>query len=460
MLGGTERAAPRQGYTSEMLGPRPHMSALDSLKAKIGNEAHLHIEREAEKEVALAMQMPLRDEALQAKYYYPRFLLAELLTELELFETRGLRISPIDLTSLLFRCKLLFATKNEQEFNQRCGGSFRILQDAALAVQYPEKIDGLETIVNRHLAQLEASAKPRIAISPINSFSTSAGQSPRSSFEKMFNEINAPFVCYFEDDSLIEKHEQLEPGSSSLDSAKDFFCAPSIGFKVSGSRNYCLWYATAWLRTFLNLLRIAGFIHPGQRDFGWPDVQMIPPTYPVFVGEHSKGFYKWDEYKWQSWAKIPDGSLFRSFGYRGLSKAWLDNRTLPHIERCLAKHKKIFDCLKNPWNDRVTRDIAPALDILSSATQLPDVGAKILLIYCCLEHFFVPKNAKSENKKYIVGGLNAIAPHLLPWFDRLYSLRCDYAHKGSVTQDDTTMSLIADSMSNSMALLVAKLSVQ
>ena len=60
------------------------------------------------------------------------------------------------------------------------------------------------------------------------------------------------------------------------------------------------------------------------------------------------------------------------------------------------------------------REVAPAIDILSSATQIPDMGAKILLIYCCLEHLFVPRNVEADNKKYIVGGMNALAPRLLP----------------------------------------------
>ena len=55
--------------------------------------------------------------------------------------------------------------------------------------------------------------------------------------------------------------------------------------------------------------------------------------------------------------------------------------------------------------------------------------------------------------------MNALAPQLLSWFDRLYDLRCDYAHKGFVLRDDGTMALIMDSMKNVMALLVAKLSV-
>jgi hypothetical protein len=186
---------------------------------------------------------------------------------------------------------------------------------------------------------------------------------------------------------------------------------------------------------------------------------MIAPTSPVFLGDHSGGAYKWDEDKRESWAKIPDGCLFRSFGYRGLSKAWFDRRTFPSLEKFFRNQGKIFECLKNPWTTRNLTDVAPTLDILSSATQIPDVGAKILLIYCCLEHLFVPKNAKTDNRKYIVGGMNALAPQLLTWFNQLYDLRCDYAHKGFVLRDEGTMSLIMDSMKNVMALLIAKISV-
>jgi len=157
--------------------------------------------------------------------------------------------------------------------------------------------------------------------------------------------------------------------------------------------------------------------------------------------------------------KIPDGCLFISFGYRGLSNMWLDLRTLPATRQFMLDHKKIFDYLENSWNARNIKDIAPALDILSAATQMPDLGAKILLIYCCLEHLFVPKNVKTENNKYIVGAMNALGPDLFDWFNRLYRLRCTYAHKGYVLRDEETMAIVADSMKNVMTLLVAKLSV-
>lgn len=214
-----------------------------------------------------------------------------------------------------------------------------------------------------------------------------------------------------------------------------------------------------WLRTLLNLLRIAGYVNPGQIDFGFDGVKMRAPTFPVFLGTCTVGIFEWKEDTKKSWEKIPDGCLFQSFGYRGLSNMWLDKRSFPGIEKFVLDHKRILECLRNPWNTRSIEDVAPALDILSSATQIPDLGAKILLVYCCLEHLFVPKKTYTENKKYIVGGMNALGPHLLPWFGSLYDLCCAYAHKGFVLRNEETMALVRDSMKNVMALLVAKLSV-
>ncbi len=408
------------------------------------------------------MQMPLLSEHHQDQFYTPRFVASELLAEFDSFEKAGLKISPTDLVKILFKCKLLFASKTEKEFGQRCGGIFPLLADSASIVRWSEKAEISDILIDRHITQLEAGIRERTMLAHVSSYSALAGDmTPQVFFERLFAKVGLPLVCFFDGEHLIEKHRQLEPNLIQYDAkrAKEFFSASSIGFSCLGSRDYCYWYSTMWLRTFLNLLRIGGYINPGQIGFGLSDVQMIAPTFPVFLGDHSGGAYKWDEDKQESWAKIPDGCLFRSFGYRGLSKAYFDRRTFSGLEQFFQDHAKIFAFLKNPWNARNMKDVAPTLDILSSATQIPDVGAKILLIYCCLEHLFVPANAKTENRKYIVGGMNALAPQLLSWFDRLYNLRCDYAHKGFVLIDNTTMRLIMDSMKNVMWILVAKLSV-
>jgi hypothetical protein len=436
------------------------MSFFDTIKARIGNETYTRLERQAEKEVALAKQMALRDQYLQENFYTQRFLLGELRGDCEYFQKLGLKILPTDVVNILFRCKLLFAAETEQEYAQRAGGAFP-LGSSVLVVRWCERSERIDVVLNRHFSQLEAEIEERTLVAHIENFTSITGDTgPQEGFDQLFAKLGFPFVSFFEGEHLIEKHKQLEPGLPvhDLACAKRFFSASSMGFKVSGSKEYCFWYSSMWLRTLLNLLRIASYIYPGQRDFGW-DVQMRGPAYPVFLGEHSQGMYKWDEDKKESWAKLPDGCLFLSFGYRSLSKTWLDGRTIPRIEKFMLDHKAIFGGLTNPWNAKSIGDVAPALDILSSATQIPDLGAKILLIYCCLEHLFVPKKAYSENKKYIVGGMNALGPQLLSWFDGLYDLRCAYAHKGFVLRDDKTMGLVSDSMKNVMTLLLAKLSV-
>jgi hypothetical protein len=435
------------------------MSSLDIIKRKIGDAVYSRLEAAAEKEVALALQMPLLDECRHENFYSQRFLLNELRGDCETFESAGLKISPLDVVNVLFRCKLLFASKTEREYHQRRGG-FPLFEDIALG--WPQRSEKIDTLINACLSKLEMGIRERILLSHVSSFKSirEDSTSPQKFFDDLFKTLGFPFVCFFDDDHLIIEHKRFEPGLRSYDQldATRFFSAPSIGFKVSGTRNYCFWYSTMWLRTVLNLIRIAGYIHPGQRSFGW-DVKMNAPTYPVFLGDHAAGVLKYDEDRKESWAKIPDGCLFLSFGYRGLSNMWLDRRTFPKIEQFMRDHVAILACLTNPWNVRSIRDVAPTLDILSSATQIPDLGAKILLIYCSLEHLFVPQDAHTENKKYIVGGMNALGPQLLPWFDRLYKLRCNYAHKGFVLPDHETMTLIADSMKNAMTLLVAKLAV-
>jgi hypothetical protein len=130
---------------------------------------------------------------------------------------------------------------------------------------------------------------------------------PQAFFEKLFENTGLPFVCFFDGEHLIDKHKQVEPGLMSYESkqAQDFFSAPSIGFKSTGSRDYCFWHSTMWLRTFLNLLRIGAFIHPGQIELGMSDIKMTGPTVPVFLGlgDHAGGALKWDEDKREPWAQ-------------------------------------------------------------------------------------------------------------------------------------------------------------
>lgn len=88
------------------------------------------------------------------------------------------------------------------------------------------------------------------------------------------------------------------------------------------------------------------------------------------------GGYCWDEDKKKPWEKIPDGCLFISFGYRGITTLFLDSRTFEGIEKVFIENNIILKELSNPWRDKCIYDIETSLDILSTATQTPDLGAK------------------------------------------------------------------------------------
>jgi hypothetical protein len=437
------------------------MSFHDNITTGIRAECHAHIEQESEMEVALAMRKPLKDKYGTDQYYYPRLLLREFQADCEHFEKTRLRILPADLVDIHFCCKLLRATNNAQEYRQR-GGGFSPFGIRPNLPTWTDKAVPLDSLLNQYVDRLEADILERTLITHISSFNSGPVEAvvQQSFFEDLFAALGVPFVVFLDGDHLIEKHKRLEPGLGTYDrvAAKNYFSASSLGYTVIGTKNYCFWHGTTWLRTFLNMLRIAGFIHPGQREFSLGP-QMEPPIFPVFLGMHAQGAYQWSEDMKESWEKLPDGCLFRSFGFRGLSNMWLDGRNFQGIKKFMLDHRSIFDHLQNPWSLSNTNDVAPTLDILSSATQIPDLGAKILLIYCCLEHLFVPEVAGAENSKYIIGGLNSLKPHLVSWFRRLYGQRCEYAHKGFVLRTDETFALISDSMKNVMSILVAKLSV-
>ncbi len=228
------------------------MSLLDTIKARIGPESYSRIEKEAEKEVALAKQMALTDQNREEPFYAPRFLLGELIPECEAFERCGLKILPTEVLNVLFRCKLLFAANTEHEYRQRGGGG-SFFDDLAVHPKWTDRAEKVDVLADHYISAFEAQIHDRVLLSHICSFTSARPvESPRERFEDLFAALGFPFVCFFDGDELIEKHKRFEPGlrSYSRDHAKEFFCAPSIGFSSTGSRGYCFRYSTMWLRTF------------------------------------------------------------------------------------------------------------------------------------------------------------------------------------------------------------------
>jgi hypothetical protein len=114
--------------------------------------------------------------------------------------------------------------------------------------------------------------------------------------------------------------------------------------------------------------------------------------------------------------------------------------------------------MEHPWKKRTLLDVVPTLDLLNTVTQMPDEGAKLLLVYCCLEHLFVPPKTIHGNRKCIVDGIKASRPDLLKWFEQLYDQRCAYAHKGFIATGEQARHLMVESVRNVLALITARLS--
>ena len=120
----------------------------------------------------------------------------------------------------------------------------------------------------------------------------------------------------------------------------------------------------------MNLLRLGGFVCAPQID-SHEDVSFLPPKGSVWLGSRSIGANSWLEGDFEPWRKSPDGNLFVSFGYRRLSKLWLDTRTFQRLENFMVGNKKTLHSLKNPWKDRPLRDVVPTLDLLNTVMMFP-----------------------------------------------------------------------------------------
>ncbi len=418
---------------------------MPTIREKIGEDSYTRLDNEANKEVALAMQFEVVDQWRQDRYYIKRALLTHLLNEFELFEEKELKFTPLDVFNILFNAKLQRSCQTDKEYSQRGGGS-GLMTEAPFKFTWSEREQTIDDVVAQHLEKLELTVIERTLATEITHFNTHPTMGNASEFlEQLFVKLELPFTIQ------IDPIQDNEDGSHKPQTGR-------IAFTAIGTNSYVYFYAQAYLRTFLNILRIGGFLYRGQIDFGMWNVVIMAPTSPYFLETTERGgVFSWDEDKKKPWEKMPDGCLFLSFGYRGVTTLFLDNRTFAGIEKMFLDNRSILKNISNPWKENIVGDIATSLDILSTATQTPDLGAKILQIYCCLEHLFVPKDVKTDNIKYIIGAINVLDANLLHWFHRLYKLRCDYAHKGYVQRDEKTLSLVFESVNNTMSLLTAKL---
>lgn len=425
----------------------------------IGKDKYEELEKHANNEVSLALKMHPKNEYGQDNYYEQRFLIEELFEIFELFEKKWIKISPIDIINVLFRCKMLFVVKDENEYRQRVWNVGSIYDESEFAILRNKKSEWIDAITEEYLNRINTFISEKTLIVKLENYvSISDDSELQSFFDNLFESLELPFKAYIDDNFINSEYKRLNPNTKICiwEDVHRYFSNPSIWYSVVWTSLYARRYWYAFLRTFLNILRVSWFINAWQINFWSHGANIMAPTLPVILWSNSRWWLCWHEDKKEPRWRIPDWCLERSFWYRGATKMRIDIRNFSKIKDFFISCKVIFNKLKNPRSQENKLDVYPVLEILSSSTQMSDYWAKVLGIYCCLEHLFVPKNINRDNKKYITGWINALKPWLLDWFEKLHRLRCDYAHKWFIKRDDIVLWFIQESMNNTIFLLKLK----
>lgn len=432
------------------------MSYLNYIRDKLGNDIYWKLEEQADIEVGLAMKMELLYDDRKDNYYNSRFLLPELLQEYKTMIEIWLTISPQDIVNILFKCKL-FKIANQSEYRQR-NWWWSYVDEIRFCISNNEKDKKLDDLIIKYFDRQKEFLSDKILITRLDGLANTSNAS--KFLDKLFENDFLPFTSFIHVDWLNEKYFDISEKDYDDPYKKidEYFQSPSIWCHVSWSSLHCHYMWSVYMRTLLQLIKISWYINCWQIEFG-RDIRINAPIWSVFLWTGTSWCYSRNEDKKEPWLRIPDGWMRRSYWFRWTSPLWLDDRNFDKIDTFFKENKVVREYIINPWNDTYLDDISPILDILCSATQIQDVWAKILLLYCSLEHLFVPSWMNRDNKKYIVWWINTLNRNLLPWFDKLYWLRCDYAHKWYIRNHDAIISTIIESFKNIIWLLRSKISI-
>lgn len=389
----------------------------------------------AQKEVSKSLKTQLVDKYRQEKYYHHDIYKEEMSSINHSFYELKLLFTPQEITLILFKAKLLFACKSKKEFSQRSGGGSPFRIDFLTFDWEKESLANIDLVAEKHFNLLQESIKKRRLDVIISNFNDSSLDKKYlyENFPKFIQSINSKF-------DLIK----------SVDEDAYIF-----GYETEGTEQYIFYEAVAIQRTFLNLLRISIYLNPGQMDVGFNGAELTPPITPTFRNSNSHGGFNWDEDDKKPYKKNPDGSLAMSFNSKSITKSYLDERNFGYFPIFFKENKIIFDNLQQPFQDFNLNFIIPIIDILNSVTQMSDNGAKILQIYCTLEHLFVPEGVSRNNSTYIKSGIYALDEGKKEWFQELYKIRNQYAHKAYVDLENP-INFIRESLINVIHLVKLK----
>nr|WP_320000135.1 hypothetical protein [uncultured Draconibacterium sp.] len=264
-------------------------------------------------------------------------LLPELVEECYSFEIMTLKYSPIDIVNILYKCKLLKSSETEEKYKKQ--QMFSLNNEFDFYVPWNRKKENLNTLIDYYFERLLSLLKDNTLIIEINSFKGNTN-SIQTFFDNLFSSLDKRFKAYISNNSTGTKKTNA-----------------SIGFKVYGSMCYSRWYANAWLKSFMSILKIGGFLYSSQVNYGWDYAEQPISTYPVFLGTSTSGCFVYNEDTKKPLVKIPDGCLCHSFGNRSITNMWFDIKTFKKVKGFILENKSIFEFHINPWNKTLRTDI-------------------------------------------------------------------------------------------------------
>lgn len=430
------------------------MTYYQEIKNTIGVKIFEKLEKEANKEVAISLKEPLVIDTYQ-NYYRQRFLPPLLTNEYKVFFDLNLWITPFDIVNILFRVKMLYASNNEQEYRQKTS-AWSLYDETSFCIpwNYRSTKKYLE-VVEEYFERIQSFSTQKSLVIEVWEFQ-SLNWYPEPFFNNLLSSIKIPGRFFLSYESAENEYKKITKRMKYNETnVKEYYLYPSVIHTSFWSGDYCYHFSSMVLRTILNLIRIGCFIYPWQISFWDTSIKIEGVKTPVFLWKNSRWCFNWKEDEKEPWNKIPDWWLRISFWYKWIQKIRFDERNYANIEMFFLDNVIFFN--QNPWSSVYLNDIAPVLDLLNSSTQVQDLWAKLLLIYCCLEHLFVPKWQIRGNKKSISESIQILDSSLLWWFERIYTLRCSYAHKWFIQKNEETLSLIMESMNNIVKLLRLKI---
>lgn len=166
------------------------MSFMEKIKEILSPETWVLLEKQAGNMVSESLKMSLVED-YRDNYYRQneKDIFKILLSHSEEFERVGLKISPQDIVSILFRSQILFATTTVREFEQRSGGYFP--RTYLAPISFAKKSKGIDVLRQECFNELETFIEERILLSTITCFHPQEGN--EESFNNLFKKLNIPF---------------------------------------------------------------------------------------------------------------------------------------------------------------------------------------------------------------------------------------------------------------------------